>query len=111
MSGVKISGSSSQMMNGIYQKSEETVADLPVYVKKDKFGELFIEYYIPGNFWLLTNQDGRGTGEGGARLPCDPPCPLELCTEMWEEQDDGCYRRRRDFTHELLGGTNGIHSF
>ena len=75
-------GTSAEFINGIWERSKEVTAGLPVYFKRDR-PEYFLEYFAPGNRWFIRTLAGRGTGNGWAYVDCPAGVALDSCTSIW----------------------------
>ena len=76
-------------INGVWDQSKELVAGQPVYLMRGE-ADKRLEYFPGKRQWIITDVDSRGTDHGFAFVPCDPPSPVELCSNPWRVWSDAC---------------------
>jgi hypothetical protein len=78
------------LMNGIYDKTDELVGGLPIYLRRglDEDGDqLIMEYYLPTQMWQIKPSEDKGTTRCSADVRCNPPVLPHLIKEVWQVWD------------------------
>ena len=85
-----VTGDHARFINGIWDRSEEVVADLPIYFKRGD-PDVCIEYYLPIKRWIMKILASRGKDEGFAFVYCEPGVAIDQCTNTWRVSVKGAF--------------------